>query len=187
MRLPEGFDYRPVWIRPATASALFQRLWHEAEWRQRDIVLFGRKLQQPRLTAWCSDPGIHYRYSGLDLAPRPWHPALPRIRDELSALLGAGFNSVLLNAYRDGRDSMGWHADDEPELGAHPVIASVSLGATRRMLLRPAGGGRLVGVDLENGSLLVMSGTSQEDWRHSVPKVKTAVGPRINLTFREIL
>lgn len=186
MSLPEGFDYRPGWMQPADAGALFECLWRDAPWRQRDIVLFGRSLPQPRLTAWCSDPGIHYRYSGLHLRSEPWLPALLPLREELCGLLGAAFNSVLLNAYRDGRDSMGWHADDEPELGVRPLIASVSLGATRRLLLRPAAGGPSIGFDLESGSLLVMSGASQSEWRHSVPKVRTTVGPRINLTFRVI-
>ncbi len=186
MRLPEGFDYQPGYVAPDRGDGIFRCLWRDLRWQQQDIVLFGRRVRQPRLTAWCSDPGVSYRYSGLELGPGPWHPLLAGLREELSDFLGRAFNSVLINAYRDGRDSMGWHADDEFELGAEPLIASLSLGATRRMLVRPAGGGRSTPIDLAHGSLLVMSGPSQSAWRHSIPKVRRDVGPRINLTFRTV-
>jgi len=186
MKLPEGFDHRPGWITPRRADRLFQRLWRQLDWCQHEVFLFGRKIRQPRLSAWYSDAGVAYRYSGLTLRSAPWHPDLARLREELADLLGRPFNSVLANAYRDGRDTMGWHADDEPELGTQPVIASVSLGATRRMLLRPAGGGPSIGMDLPDGSLLVMSGPSQSDWRHCIPRTNKPVGTRINLTFRWI-
>lgn len=186
MALPGGFDYLPDWLGRGRADALFETLWREIAWQQQDIFLFGRAVRQPRLTAWCSDPGVRYRYSGLCLEPTPWHPDLTDLRSRLARDLGVYFNSVLLNAYRNGRDSMGWHADNEPELGPQPRIASVSLGAVRRMLVRPASGGASVGQDLEPGSLLVMSERSQDDWRHAIPKVRKPVGPRINLTFRLI-
>lgn len=183
---PAGFEYLPEWLEDGDASQLFHRLWDEIPWRQQPIRLFGREVMQPRLVAWCADPGVSYRYSGLRLDAEPWHAALLPVRERLCKALGTAFNSVLLNAYRDGRDSMGWHADNEPELGSRPVIASVSLGAVRRMLVRPADGGASRGLDLEHGSLLVMRGDSQEAWRHAVPKVKRPVAARINLTFREI-
>lgn len=181
-----GFSYRPGFVPSERADALVETLWSEVPWTQRKIIMFGRRVAQPRLVAWMSDPGVSYRYSGLTWAPTPWHGAVAELRGMLEAELGRRFNSVLLNAYRDGRDSMGWHADDEPELGAEPCIASVSLGATRRMLARPAAGGPSVPFDLEHGSLLVMDGRSQADYRHSVPKTKRPIGRRINLTFRRI-
>lgn len=184
--LPPGFDYRPGWLAPERATALLKTLRRETAWEQPDIVIFGRRVAQPRLVAWQADPGVDYRYSGLTLTAKPWHPEVRGLREELTELLGEPFNSVLLNAYRDGADSMGWHADDEPELGAEPLIASVSLGQSRRMRLRAVAGGGSIGWDLESGSLLVMSGRSQADFQHAIPKTRRAVGMRINLTFRTI-
>ncbi|MEJ2534755.1 MAG: alpha-ketoglutarate-dependent dioxygenase AlkB [Gammaproteobacteria bacterium] len=186
MTAPAGFTYRGDFLDAGRADALLETLWAEADWTQRDIVLFGRRVAQPRRVAWMSDPGVSYRYSGLTWPPTPWHAAVADLRKSLENALGRRFNSVLLNAYRDGRDSMGWHADDEPELGPEPCIASVSLGATRRLLVRPAAGGPSTGFDLEHGSLLVMEGRSQADYRHSVPKTRRPVGRRVNLTFRWI-
>jgi len=153
------------------------------DWSQREIVLFGRRRQQPRLVAWHGDPGACYRYSGLTLLPAPWHPALLEIRERLAEHTDAVFNSVLANAYRDGCDSMGWHRDDEPELGPMPVIASVSLGAERRLLIR-ARGQPSVGLKLEAGSLLLMRGDFQQRYQHALPKTRQPVGLRINLTYR---
>lgn len=184
MTLPDCFEYRPGFLTPEFADHLLDQLWNELEWTRYKIRMFGRQLEQPRLTAWCSDSGIGYSYSGLTLHSEPWYPELDRLRMRLQADLGAGFNSVLVNAYRDGRDSMGWHADDEPELGGTPVIASVSLGAHRRMLVRPKAGGSARGIELENGSLLVMRAGSQEQWMHSVPRTRRPLGLRINLTYR---
>ena len=141
---------------------------------------------QPRLTAWASDPGVNYKYSGLRLTPTSWHPELEVLRDELAAEHGIRFNSILVNAYRTGQDSMGWHADNEPELGPRPVIASISLGAERRFLIRQGSSGPSKSMDLEHGSRLMMQEDSQHVWQHSVPKTKRPVGLRINLTFRKI-
>lgn len=188
---PAGFVYRRDFIAPREADRLLERLWSTLPWRQQNIFLFGRQVPQPRLTAWIGDPQTSYRYSGLSLEPAPWTTDLDGLRTRLSRALGQPFNSVLANAYRDGRDSMGWHADDEPELGMEPVIASVSLGATRRFRLRHVVRGRAsgetTGFDLRHGSLLVMSGTSQADYRHAVPKTARPTGLRINLTFRYVL
>ena len=184
--LPCGFDYDPGFLAEGDADRLLWCLWPELDWRQHDIVLFGRRVQQPRLSAWYGDAGARYRYSGLSLEPQPWHPALHALRNALESRLGRPFNSVLANAYRDGRDSMGWHADDEPELGPEPVIASVSLGACRRFLVRCIRTREPAEFRLEHGSLLVMSGSSQADFRHALPKTSRPCGLRINLTFRQI-
>ncbi|OON70790.1 alpha-ketoglutarate-dependent dioxygenase AlkB family protein [Hymenobacter sp. CRA2] len=173
-----------------TAAALGQELTDTILWRHEPIKLFGREVMQPRLTAWHGDAGVAYRYSGLQLQPEPWTPALQMLREQVQAATGAAFNSVLLNLYRTGQDSMGWHADDEPELGPQPVIASVSLGATRRFRLRPRPGSGPahppISLDLGSGSLLLMQGDTQRYWQHAVPKTAQPVGPRLNLTFRRI-
>jgi alkylated DNA repair dioxygenase AlkB len=176
-------EYVPGFLDPKLAADYLIRLRAELDWSQREIVLFGRRHLQPRLVAWHGDPGASYSYSGQTLHPAPWHPVLLDIRERLAACTAAAFNSVLANAYRDGSDSMGWHRDDEPELGAEPVIASVSLGAPRRLLIRerkrPS-----QGLTLEAGSLLLMQGEFQRRFRHALPKTRQAVGLRINLTYR---
>jgi alkylated DNA repair dioxygenase AlkB len=185
--LTQAFEYQPEYLNPRHADRLLRRLWNELEWQRYAIRLFGRLVQQPRLTAWCADAGVLYTYSGLTLESAPWHPALAALRTRLQRDCGAGFNSVLANAYRDGRDSMGWHADDEPELGDCPIIASVSLGAERRLLMRPRQGGASQRLNLAHGSLLLMRGRCQADWLHSLPRTRKPVGPRINLTYRQVL
>ena len=185
--LPNGFDYRPEYLESDYATLLLRRLDREMPWRQLPITLFGRTVLQPRLIAWCSDDDVHYQYSGTRLSPKPWIAGLDELRMRLHAESSVPFNSVLVNAYRDGQDSMGWHADDEPELGSSPTIASVSLGQARVMRVRPRGGGSSRGCLLEHGSLLMMSGNSQRDWVHSVPKSKRPLNLRINLTFRRVL
>ncbi|MBT8060653.1 MAG: alpha-ketoglutarate-dependent dioxygenase AlkB [Gammaproteobacteria bacterium] len=187
----DAFDYHASFLGAAEADAALQCLWKELDWSQREITLFGRKVMQPRLVAWYGDPEARYRYSGLTLEPLAWHPLLARLRARLESFTGQGFNSVLANAYRDGRDSMGWHRDDERELGAEPFIASLSLGAERRFLVRPLGSpegvrARSRGLTLAHGSLLVMKGQSQRDFQHSLPKTRRPCGLRINLTYRKI-
>jgi alkylated DNA repair dioxygenase AlkB len=158
------------------------------DWRQEQVLVFGRRHPVPRLVAWHGDPGARYTYSGSPHEPLPWTPVLERVRARVQALAGHEFNAVLLNLYRDGRDGMGWHADDEPELGPEPVIASVSLGATRRFCLRHRGRRRQkADIPLPHGSLLVMSGATQRHWVHAVPKTTVPVGERINLTFRSVV
>lgn len=185
--LPQAdLRFDPAFLPADEAATLLALLTAEVAWEQRAIRMFGQELPQPRLTAWYGDPAARYTYSGLTWEPRPWTPALHALRQRLEAATGARFNSVLLNFYRDGRDSMGWHADDEPELGPAPVIASLSLGATRRFRLRPRPG---LGhppqaLDLPSGSLLVMAGPTQQHWQHALPKTARPVGPRLNLTFR---
>ena len=155
------------------------------EWQQEEILIFGRRRRVPRLVAWHGDPLASYTYSGTRHEPRPWTGALLEIRARIEALTGVTFNSVLLNLYRDGQDSMGWHSDDEPELGRDPQIASVSLGATRRFRLQHRRRkSEVLNLDLGHGSLLLMAGETQHHWRHCVPKTAVQVGERINLTFR---
>ena len=170
----------------AESEAYFSKFLDLVEWRQHIIRIRGRKIASPRLSAWHGDSDAHYRYSGLSLEPRPWFPIILELKTRVEAACEAPFNSVLLNLYRDGFDSMGWHSDDEPELGERPVIASLSLGATRRFRLRHQTRRNLepVSIDLENGSLLIMQGDTQRFWKHQVPKTKRTVKPRINLTFR---
>jgi alkylated DNA repair dioxygenase AlkB len=172
---------------PARADEVRDLLLAEVAWQQQSIRMFGRWIPEPRLTAWYGDPGATYRYSGRDNVPLPWLPVLAELRDAAEAAAGTGFNSVLVNRYRDGADAMGWHSDDERELGQRPVIASVSLGATRRMQFRPRGGGpTALAVDLPHGSLLVMAGDTQTTYQHRIPRTTAAPGERINLTFRHV-
>jgi len=170
---------------PDEAGRLCDELRSQVRWQQEQILIFGQRRLVPRLVAWHGDAGASYVYSGTEHHPEPWTPALERIRDRVGALTGAGFNAVLLNLYRDGRDGMGWHADDEPELGRNPVIASVSLGATRRFCLRHRRReGLKLDLPLPHGSLLCMSGATQHHWLHALPKTRLPVAERINLTFR---
>ncbi len=157
-------------------------------WRQESVKLFSKEIPQPRLTAWYGDEGAIYTYSNLTNHPLLWTAELLAIKQRCEAIAQASFNSVLLNYYRHGQDSMGWHQDNEPELGENPVIASVSFGATRRFQLRHKKRKDLdtITLALEHGSLLLMQGTTQEFWKHQVPKTAQIIGARINLTFRLI-
>ncbi|WP_035565058.1 alpha-ketoglutarate-dependent dioxygenase AlkB family protein [Hymenobacter sp. IS2118] len=181
--------FDPAFLPLTEADALLAQLIREVAWEQRSIRMFGKELPQPRLTAWYGDPDAHYSYSGLAWEPQPWTPVLLQLRQRIEAATGAAFNSVLLNYYRNGRDSMGWHADDEPELGPVPAIASLSLGATRRFRLRPRAGlaAAPYGLDLPTGSLLLMRGPTQQHWQHALPKTARPMGPRLNLTFRQVV
>lgn len=178
--LVEGFYPAEV------AQALFETLLAELAWESEEIVFFGKRVLVPRLICWYGDAAAVYRYSGVEHEPKPWTPTLQKIREDVSQTCGVAFNSVLGNLYRDGNDSMGWHADNEPELGPKPVVASLSFGATRLFKLRHNRSRETVDATLQNGSLLIMSGTLQSHWRHAVPKTKMTVEPRINLTFRRI-
>jgi len=185
VKLPPGFDYRPSYLEAPERT--FAALHDGLQWRQQAIMMFGRKVMQPRLIDWYADPGVRYSYSGITLEATPWPAVMQDLRARLEATSGERFNSVLCNLYRDGGDAMGWHADDEPELGPRPLIASISLGASRRFRIRPRSGGASVGIDLQPGSLLLMQGFSQRDYQHAVTRTRRRVGPRINLTFRKVL
>jgi alkylated DNA repair dioxygenase AlkB len=171
------------------ADAALAQLIAETPWRQDHALIFGRRVALPRLTAWYGDAGTRYSYSGITMAPTAWTPLLGALKARAEAHAGAAFNSALLNYYRDGRDSVGWHADAEPELGRNPVIASLSLGATRRFEFRrrspaPPESQSIV---LEHGSCLVMAGAVQHLWHHRLPRAARVTAPRINITFRRIV
>jgi alkylated DNA repair dioxygenase AlkB len=182
--------YAEAWLGRDEADALFERLRQEIPWERHRLSMFGREVDSPRLSCWIGDPGTDYIYSRTRFEPRPWTSSLLVLRERVEAFSGARFNSVLANLYRDGQDSMGWHSDDEPELGPQPVIASVSLGAERRFRLRrklPRGTRATpLGLPLAHGSLLCMAGDTQRYYQHDLPKLAGMVGARINLTFRFI-
>ena len=179
--------YERAFLDPTAGQELLADLLGHVRWKQEHLRMYGRNIPFPRLTAWYGDPGAVYTYSGIMNQPVAWTPALSRLRDRLHATLGVRFNSALLNLYRTGSDSLSWHADDEPELGPRPIIASVSLGATRRFELKSLRTSDVRRIDLEHGSLLVMSGETQRAWKHQVPKEGTVRAPRLNLTFRVIV
>jgi len=177
----------PDFLSLETADRFLNALMDEIPWRQDEITLFGRTHNIPRLQAFQGDAGIQYRYSRLTLDADPWSSTISSIKQALEEHSQQRFNAVLLNLYRNGNDSMGWHSDDEPELGPNPVIASVSLGNSRRFILRRKDNHtEKLELQLTHGSLLVMSGALQHHWQHSVPRTRTACEPRINLTFRQI-
>jgi alkylated DNA repair dioxygenase AlkB len=180
----------PHWLAQDEADSLLEELRGSFAWEVHRIRMFGREVDSPRLSCWVGDPDATYVYSRTRFEPHPWTEALASLRWRVQQACGARFNSVLANLYRDGRDAMGWHSDDEPELGPRPVIASVSLGAERRFCLRPrakdASPRDVRGLELPHGSLLCMSGETQRNYQHSLPRTSAAVGPRINLTFRWI-
>lgn len=179
--------YRPGFYPPDEAARLAEQLTRQVPWGLHQIRIFGRWVNEPRQTAWYGDPAAVYTYSGVTMKPSPWTPLLSRIRGEVEAACGTSFNSVLLNHYRDGQDYMGWHSDDEPELGTDPVIASLSLGAERRFCLkRRTAPEERREFTLGDGSLFIMRGALQHHWLHSVPKALKVSKPRINLTFRQI-
>ncbi|ALI98735.1 alpha-ketoglutarate-dependent dioxygenase AlkB family protein [Rufibacter tibetensis] len=174
-------------IPPEEQKSLQQALTGKAAWRQEKIRMFGKQINQPRLTAWYADAGKAYTYSGLTWEPLPWIPELTALRNRLEELTGASFNSVLLNLYRHGQDSMGWHADDEPELGQNSIIASISIGQERTFSFRHRIQKSLKQtLTLPTGSLLLMAGPTQHFWHHQLPKTAKVMQPRINLTFRFI-
>ncbi len=180
--------FHPHWLDAAEATSLQRRLATEVPWQVHRLRLFGREVDAPRLSCWMGDAQARYRYSGTTFLPEPWMPVLAPLQQRLAAELGLAFNSVLLNRYRDGRDAMGWHSDDEPELGPRPVIASISLGGTRRFTLksRRRDVEARLALELPHGSLLVMAGDTQQVYRHALPRTARQVEERINLTFRYI-
>ncbi|WP_394001606.1 alpha-ketoglutarate-dependent dioxygenase AlkB family protein [Luteimonas sp. WGS1318] len=184
-------EFAPRWLPVSEANSLFEAVHVGVPWTRHRLRIFGREVEAPRLSCWIGDPGAMYRYSGTRFVPEPWPEALVPVRDAVSEAAGVAFNSVLANLYRDGQDAMGWHSDDERELGPEPVIASLSLGATRRFVFKartPDADGQFARhvLELAHGSLLVMRGDTQARFRHALPRTARPVGPRINLTFRQI-
>lgn len=165
---------------------LLQQLISGIPWRSEDITVFGKTYQQPRLIAWYGDEDATYTYSGISHEPLAWCPPLDQLKRRVESLAESRFNSVLLNYYRDHRDSMGLHADDEPELGTEPVIAALSLGAERKLHFKHKTRRDLapLNVALPSGSLLIMRGPTQRHWKHGLRKLRRPCGPRVNLTFR---
>jgi alkylated DNA repair dioxygenase AlkB len=178
-----------AFYRPPLSEQYKNALLEEVTWSQEKIVIGGAERLQPRLSAWYGDEGKDYTYSGITLEPHPWSPTLLRIKEDIEAATGERFNSVLVNLYRDERDSVGWHSDNERELGSNPVIASLSLGETRTFKFKHKTRKDLktLSLPLTDGSLLLMAGTTQKFWRHAVDKEREAKRQRINLTFRNVL
>jgi alkylated DNA repair dioxygenase AlkB len=177
-------EHEPAWIAADEPNEILHALRNELAWEQREIVLFGRRILQPRLIAWAGEVG--YRYSGQTLEPRAFTPIVQQLLARVRDRARVPFNHVLVNRYRSGSDSMGFHADDEPELGPDPVVATVSLGVPRRLVLKPRRGSRRERYvfDLGHGSLLIMGGTCQRHYLHGVPRQPEVTGERISLTFR---
>jgi alkylated DNA repair dioxygenase AlkB len=188
--LPDAdVKFMPSFYRKPLSGQYMHGLLEEVIWRQEKILIAGQEHLQPRLSAWYGDAGARYVYSGLRIEPHEWTGTLLRIKEDIEAATGHRFNSVLVNLYRNEQDSVGWHSDDERVLGEKPVIASLSLGETRTFKLKhkTRKDQKTVSLELADGSLLVMAGTTQKFWRHAVDKERAAKGPRINLTFRNVL
>ena len=169
------------------SDQLLSELYGSIRWQQEFIQIYSKSIPIPRLTAWHGDEGTQYTYSNITMTPQPWTLPLLEIKRKIEPLSGIQFNSVLLNLYRDGQDSVAWHSDDEPELGINPVIGSVSFGGSRRFVLKHRHNTQLKqDIELTHGDFLLMKGTTQHFWRHQIPKTKKPVDPRINLTFRAI-
>lgn len=179
-------SYHSNFMQASEAKALYENLTTKIHWRQERITVYGKQHLVPRLSCWMADSGLNYQYSNMTMQPTPWLEDVLLIKTRLTKQTGLDFNSVLINYYRDGNDSNGWHADNEIELGHNPIIASISLGATRDFHLRHNQDKQLKHtIALEHGSLLIMRGSTQTYWQHQIPKRKKAE-PRINLTFRSI-
>ncbi|WP_026915436.1 alpha-ketoglutarate-dependent dioxygenase AlkB family protein [Christiangramia portivictoriae] len=190
----EGIDlqnasllYDEQFLSERFADELFDRLMEYRGWRQDHIKMFGKEILQPRLTALFSNNDRAYTYSGLTMHPEIFPKYLLEVKERCEKKLEQSFNACLANLYRDGQDSMGWHADDEKELGTNPVIASISIGEPRIFHLKHRSvKGLIYKKRLQHGSLLVMKGETQQFWKHQLPKTKKQIGSRINLTFRRI-
>lgn len=179
--------YYPSFFDAVEAITIFEELLNSIPWQQDEIKVYGKTHPQPRLTALFGNDGKSYSYSNITMQPHPWNILLQKIKCKIEEVVGVNFSTVLLNFYRDGKDSNGWHADDEKELGQNPIIASVSFGAERYFHLKHKSVPNLKQkILLENGSLLIMKGSTQHHWLHQIPKTTKPMQPRINLTFRII-
>lgn len=176
-----------AWLTEPSATDYYHQLVASLNWQQPELFIAGKMRKIPRRQAWHGDPEASYRYSGQTFTPAPWTDTLSELRHKLEQHCRAPFNSVLVNHYRDGSDSMGWHSDNEPELGPRPVIASLSLGGTRRFSFKArSGAADGLKIELHSGDLLLMAGATQQHWLHALPKTRKPVPGRLNLTFREI-
>lgn len=181
------FTFYADFLSESESLLLLDRLTDQLHWNEENIIMYGKLIKVPRLVCWYGDTGTDYRYSGITHTALPWTKDLQEIKERIEKHTGKQFNSVLGNLYRNENDSMGWHSDNEKELGSSPCIASLSLGEERLFKIRHKQSSETLDTTLTNGSLLVMSGESQSNWKHCVPKTKTKKRPRINLTFRYIL
>ena len=191
LNIPDAeVTYYPGFFSKVEANDLYTQLLAKVDWVQNKIKMYGKENLVPRLEAWYGDKGMTYTYSGITQEPKPWIDELLEIKSAIEPLANITFNSVLINYYRDGKDRVAWHSDDEKELGPNPIIGSVSLGAERKFKLRHKNyseNGHQTALDLENGSLLLMKGTTQQFWKHEIPRTSVSIGGRINLTFRVIV
>lgn len=177
----------PHLFSPEESEDFLTKLKENIKWQQEEIKLYGKTIPLPRLTAWFGDAGKTYMYSGITVKPEPWTPILLEIKSRVEEVSNVTFNSVLLNYYRNERDSVSWHSDDESELGKNPIIGSVSFGDVRTFQLKHKADKSLtINRDLPDGSYLEMAGSTQHNWLHQIPKRTRKTGPRINLTFRII-
>lgn len=179
-------EYYPIWLTHKHAKHLMNYFIEHLQWQQPSIRLYGQERKIPRLQAWYGDPNSQYEYSKLMMQPLPWDPRLAKLKSACEQKCGTTFNSVLANWYRDGSDSMGMHSDNEAELGDQPVIASVSLGQTRRLSFKNMQSKESYRIGLEHGSLLLMKGDTQKFWQHGINKSRTHLGARLNFTFRYV-
>ena len=189
LNLPDAeIIYYPQFFDKEQADIIFAELIEEIPWQQDEIRVYGKIHPQPRLTALFGNEGKSYSYSNITMQPHPWNLLLQKLKMEIENIAAVNFTTVLLNQYRDGKDSNGWHADNEKELGINPVIASLSFGAERTFQLKHNfEKDQKKSIILEHGSLLLMKGTTQHFWKHQIPKTAKPIGPRINATFRVII
>ncbi len=178
--------YLGVVLSPEETSHYIAELTKNIAWRRDDLVLFGKKITTKRKVAWYGDEPFAYRYSGMTKTALAWTAELLELKVLVEGHTRKTYNSCLLNLYHDGCEGMGWHSDDEPDLKREGAIASVSLGATRKFVFRHKASKEKISVVLENGSLLLMAGATQQYWSHSLPPTRRVLAPRINLTFRTI-
>mgnify|MGYP003396773155 FL=1 len=188
LHLPDAeIMYYPAFFDKKEADEIYEELMNSIPWQQDEITVYGKNHLQPRLTALYGNEGKSYSYSNIKMEPHPWNLLLQKIKLKIESTTGTTFTTVLLNHYRDGKDSNGWHADNEKELGINPTIASLSFGAERNFQLKHNSNKELrKSIVLEHGSLLLMKGSTQHFWKHQIPKTAKPIGPRINLTFRFI-
>ena len=187
--LPDAvFEYYPNFFTNDEAEALFKKIHDETNWQHDEITIFGKKIAQPRLTCLFGNEGKPYSYSGITMHPNPWNSTLVYIKEKIEAIAQQHFTTVLANLYRNEKDSNGWHADNEKELGRNPIIASVSFGEVRKFQLKHNNNPNAkLTLNLSHGSLLLMKEESQIHYKHQIPKATQSKKDRINLTFRTIL
>lgn len=180
--------FYPQFFSVAESDDCLAQLTKQINWKHEPIKIFGKQIMQPRLTALYGDVDKKYSYSGITMQPLQWTETLMKIKQKIELITGVKFTTALLNFYRHGSDSMGWHRDNEKELGLNPVIGSVSFGAARKFQLRNyANKKQVTNIELTHGSFLLMQGETQHYWEHQLPKTKQAILPRINITFRVIV